>query len=138
MTTVAYDGKNIAVDTRIAGGFMHTSSKVQQLPDGSRGAGAGIVADIHRFFRSFFGDPATIPEGEYDTLVMHLDGRVVHYSGDGLAMDITGTRYAIGSGADFALGAMHAGKSAAVAVKIACELDPNSGLPVETIKALKV
>jgi len=104
VTTVAYDGKNIAVDTRIAGGFMHTSSKVQQLPDGSRGAGAGIVADIHRFFRSFFGDPATIPEGEYDTLVMHLDGRVVHYSGDGLAMDITGTRYAIGSGLRVACG----------------------------------
>jgi len=69
---------------------------------------------------------------------MHPDGRVVHYSGDSHAMDINGTRYAIGSGADFAPGAMHADKSAAVAVKIAFELDPNSGLPMEVVKGQKV
>lgn len=56
------------------------------------------------------------------------DERVIHYSGHALALDITGTRYAIGSGADFALGAMRAGKSAMVTMSIACALAPNSGI----------
>jgi len=42
--------------------------------------------------------------------------------------------YAVGTGAQFALGAMHAGKSAAKAVEYASELDPSSGLGVTEIK----
>lgn len=137
MTTVAYDGKTIAVDSLVTGGFMHTTTKVFRLPDGSFGAGAGGMSAIQRFFREFDGDPATIPEGDFDAVVMHLDGRVVHYSGDGLVMEITGSKYALGSGSAFALGALCAGRSAAGAVAIACELDENSGLPVKIIKRLR-
>ena len=138
MTTVAYDGKTLAVDSLVTGGFMHTTSKVFRLRDGSYGAGAGVMSSIQRFFREFDGDPATIPEGDFDAVVMHLDGRVVHYSGDGLILDITGSKYALGSGSAFALGALCAGKTSAVAVAIACDLDENSGLPVETIKRPRV
>jgi hypothetical protein len=41
---------------------------------------------------------------------------------------------AVGSGGAYALGAMLAGKSAEDAVKIACKLDNNSGLPIESLR----
>ena len=48
---------------------------------------------------------------------------------------MTGTRmYAIGSGGDFAIGAMMAGKSAVEAVRIACQLDAYSATPVFVLK----
>jgi hypothetical protein len=41
---------------------------------------------------------------------------------------------AVGSGSEFAIGAMAAGKSAAEAIRIACRLDINSRLPLHTHK----
>lgn len=48
-------------------------------------------------------------------------------------LQITEKQLAVGSGGAYALGAMLAGKNAVEAVKIACRLDNNSGLPVESI-----
>ena len=42
--------------------------------------------------------------------------------------------YAVGTGAAAALGAMHMGANAATAVRIACQVDPYSGLPVEHMR----
>jgi ATP-dependent protease HslVU (ClpYQ) peptidase subunit len=41
--------------------------------------------------------------------------------------------FAIGTGADLAMGAMAAGAGAAEAVRLACKLDINSGLPVAEV-----
>jgi ATP-dependent protease HslVU (ClpYQ) peptidase subunit len=42
--------------------------------------------------------------------------------------------FAVGTGADLAFGAMHAGANARKAVAIACKRDINSGLPVVTMR----
>ena len=47
------------------------------------------------------------------------------------------TMYAIGSGGDFAMGAMVAGRSAIEAVRIACQLDAYSATPVFVLKRKK-
>lgn len=49
---------------------------------------------------------------------------------DGSIIDVTGSNFAIGSGCDYARGAMEAGKSAVLAVEIAIRLDTGSGPPV--------
>lgn len=52
---------------------------------------------------------------------------------DGSVMSITGSKFAIGSGCDYARGAMEAGKSASLAVEIAIRLDTACGGPVTHI-----
>ncbi|SKB50874.1 hypothetical protein [Luteibacter sp. 22Crub2.1] len=133
MTTVCYDGTSLAADSQIGGTFKHTQRKLVTLPDGSFAAGAGTVADIQAFLRALVAGEDQ-PEGEYDVLVSHLDGRVVHYDSYGMRLDVTGRPYAVGSGAQFAMGAMAAGKSAKRAAEIACGLDESSGRPVHTVK----
>jgi hypothetical protein len=65
---------------------------------------------------------------------------VEHKARDGVSdwtaeiLPILNPEAAVGSGSGYALGAMLAGKSAIEAVKIACKIDSNSGLPVESIK----
>lgn len=49
---------------------------------------------------------------------------------DGGIIDVTGSKFAIGSGCDYARGAMEAGESAVLAVEIAIRLDTGSGPPV--------
>jgi ATP-dependent protease HslVU (ClpYQ) peptidase subunit len=56
------------------------------------------------------------------------DGRSM--AADGQSID---PPFAIGSGMDFALGAMDAGKSPAEAVEIACRRDPHSGGEVTSL-----
>lgn len=136
LTTIAYDGKTIAADSKISGDINSRSSKLLTLLSlpGAFGGFAGDVAEAHRFFRQFDGEPDSAPAGDYDVLVVYPDGRVVHHNGSGLSLDVTGQRYGLGSGSEYAMGAMAAGKSATEAVEIACELDNDSGGPVETMK----
>lgn len=141
MTTVAYDGKTIAADTLITGGVSSVSSKLltfPMIPDGTFGAYAGDVGCALRFFRTWTGDPDSIPAGDYQALVCHSDGRVIYYNGDGLCLEMTDQKFAIGSGCEYAMGAMAAGKTAVKAAQIACTLDPNSGGTVESMRCHKV
>lgn len=52
---------------------------------------------------------------------------------DGGIIAVTGSKFAIGSGCDYARGAMEAGKSATLAVEIAIRLDTGCGPPVTSI-----
>lgn len=53
---------------------------------------------------------------------------------DGGIISVLGAKFAIGSGADYARGAMEAGKSASLAVEIAIRLDTGCGGPVDCIE----
>lgn len=52
----------------------------------------------------------------------------------GMLSEITDTICAVGTGSQFAYGAMEAGKTAAEAVEIACKRDINSALPVQELE----
>lgn len=54
-------------------------------------------------------------------------------SGSTFQHDLGQSKWAIGSGADYALGAMYAGLSAAEAVMIASKLDTGTGLGVDSV-----
>ena len=93
-------------------------------------------------FVDWYGTGKTIPEvllhlgGDFLCLVLRHDGlfevdvycrpdRVIDYDRLGF--------YAIGSGSDAALGAMHAGKGAVEAVRIAARIDTYTGGKVESM-----
>ena len=82
------------------------------------------------------GCPDKKPEIEkYDFKAMVIKGgRIFWYDHTLLPFEVTLPFFAIGSGAELAIGAMAAGKSAREAVEIACEHDINCGMGVDVLE----
>lgn len=131
MTTVAFDGLSLSVDTQITFSFSSTGhSKVHRFADGSLAAFCGEWASCQKAMRFLEGiDEA--PEGEWCCILISVTGTVSAIDSDGCTLDITGKQYAAGSGSHYALGAMLAGKTSAV-------LDPHTGPPIETFLVSEV
>lgn len=67
----------------------------------------------------------------FHALALYQDGSLLWYGPRGYPMEVKETYFGIGSGADFALGAMFAGADIRKAVQIATRLDANTGLGVQ-------
>lgn len=76
--------------------------------------------------------PELLPDEDFQAVVAYPDGVVMSYEGGNMFYAIT-PPIALGSGTDFAYGAMDAGMSAEEAVKIACKRDVSSGGVVTTL-----
>lgn len=77
------------------------------------------------------------PEGDHHkTCVMIIDEKHRVWVADGrrIYTRINHPYWAIGSGADYALAAMHCGRTAAQAVRLASKLDINSGIGVDCVR----
>ena len=68
---------------------------------------------------------------EYDFLAVLPDGKAIFMTGWGLPILIEHEYYAIGSGCEYAMGALEMGATAADAVLVACKLDVNCAKPVQ-------
>lgn len=131
MTTIAWDGKTLASDSQSNTSFItqKKSNKLHNLKDKviatSGCSGTGIAFSKGEFER--------FPDMEADALfVIKKTGKCFY---QGMQHSIPcGKIHAIGTGADFAMGAMLAGATALEAVKIAIKLDPNSGGRVQSVK----
>lgn len=78
------------------------------------------------------GKPEIKDDADFSILIATKEG--VWYACNSLFFHAMGNvRWAIGSGCDYALGAMYAGKNAREAVEIASQLDVNTGLGVDTL-----
>lgn len=141
MTTVATDGVTIAADGRTTAGneiVNDSTRKIHRLPDGSVVAEAGTctasITAIEELSDAMLeGRPPKFAKGEYTLLRLRADGKAVIYWGELTPVEVP-TPYAIGSGGEFARGAMAYGASAAVAVRIATKLDSKSGGRVRSMK----
>lgn len=96
---------------------------------------AGDASSISQFIAMVRdgGDPfETKIKGDFDCLMLTKDGCFLVQNGDYPIPWMT-EFWAIGSGAEYAIGAMASSKkiSARRAVEIACEYDTNSALPVQ-------
>lgn len=69
-------------------------------------------------------------EVEFTAVVLAPNGLVFEYDKWGIPVPVTAEFYAVGSGAKAALGAMHAGASAEMAILAACQVDPYTRGPV--------
>lgn len=135
MTTIAVKAGVMAADSRMT--FGDRASRCDKL---YRRAGAiiGVAGDASPalLFVDWYGTGRPRPElfvtgeAEFYALVLDDRGRIFLFDKWCKGERIRESSYAIGSGADLAVGAMDAGKSAIAAVKIACKRDVNSGLPV--------
>lgn len=129
MTTIATDGKSMAGDgqAEIAETIMVSNRrKVYRTDEGVIIGCAGNSVDAKRF-RAWFGTKGPKPRFKsIQALVLYPSGKLEYWNEEMEPTEMTAPA-AIGSGMDFALGAMGAGASPAEAVKIAATRDPFSG-----------
>lgn len=141
MTTIATDGVTLAADGRTtAGNEIVTDSavKLHRLPDGSvlgeSGACTASITAIEELASAMVEDRAPkFAKGEYTLLRLKPNGKAVVYWNELTPVDVP-TPYALGSGGEFARGAMAMGASAAEAVRIATKLDSKSGGRVRSMQ----
>lgn len=148
MTTCAFDGKTFACDSRIAGSFIDTKKHKKIFRVRVNGlrlvvAICGDYAECLKFvhwLKKHGPDKTDVKLGlheDFQALVYDTEsGTLVEYTNT-LFPTPTGVPTAIGSGCDFAMGAMMAGATAGEAVKIAIKLDKESSAPVHKIHVVK-
>jgi hypothetical protein len=140
MTTVAWDGKTLASESRATRGHEIAPWAEQKLfvREGKvyASAGEGNLTEPLMTWHAAGGDIDKAPKGDPETgwtlLVIGHDGAYIYTSSSPYPYKIT-SPYAMGSGKQFALGALHAGKSAKEAVEIACRLDVWSGGEIQVV-----
>jgi ATP-dependent protease HslVU (ClpYQ) peptidase subunit len=141
MTTIATDGRAMAADgrsciaDRVSGAHVQ---KMRRLKDGSVLGLAGNLADLEQMVDWFNGgEQGRKPkiDSQSDAIRLMPDGRLLHYTNALLPSPID-PPFAIGSGADFAIGAMDEGAPPKRAVERAIVRDPFSGGKI-TVLALK-
>lgn len=140
MTCIAWDGKTLAADKRATNaGVAYAVTKIHRLPDGLV-AFSGDGAHASELLNWFFGarNPETYPRRDEDTgagaLQISQRGQIFLYSpACAFPERIESTIFARGSGRDFALAAMHLGKTAREAVEVACAFDVYCGNGIDTL-----
>lgn len=137
MTTIAYDGTTIAADGLMLSGTERVATRIKKIrvSGGRIYALSGLAAMLEPLIKwhAEGADPGTVPKATGD----NSWSMIVLEHGKPLTLFTSGCQYpdeysegyffAIGSGQDYALGAMHAGKSAREAVEIAAKIDTSTG-----------
>lgn len=140
MTTVAWDGKTLAADSRCtSSGLAYNVTKVWRLSDG-RLFGATGTMSYASAVKDWLNGEGPKPEGVKEFTGIRIrwgaDSPVIELCDENLcfyAIEPELKQFALGSGRDYALAAMALGKSAAEAVELAARFDVYTGLPVVTL-----
>lgn len=139
MTVVAWDGQTLAADKMAMAGSLKSgvTTKLFRWDNGICAIAGDMVQGLAVISWLQDGaDPETFPKDpdhEASVLVIQNDKRVFYYEDSPIALPFENQFHAIGSGRDYALAAMHLGKSAEEAVAVACALDAFCGNGVDTM-----
>lgn len=139
MTVIAWDGETLAADKRAdLNGLVRTVTKIARIDDYLCGFAGGFALSAARMLWLRNGaDPARFPKGEGDDwsrlLVIRRDLTILVYEHHPVPMEFEPQQFAIGSGRDYAMAAMHLGRLAREAVRVACELDSSCGNGIDTL-----
>ena len=138
MTCIAWDGKTLAVDSAgTAGAIQMRVKKWRRLKDGTVLAVAGSLAKGGEMMDWYEAGaiPDLFPDSDQEaTLVVAVPGKGIKEYEDSSAATLVVDQtkvWAWGSGGEVAIGAMLAGKSARVAVKLTCEICPDVKPPIK-------
>ncbi|MGJ4953059.1 hypothetical protein [Bradyrhizobium sp. HKCCYLS20291] len=131
MTTIAYRNGMLAADTRMIQGtaIIGNVVKIVRREDGLLAGGAGDCAWVQAFHRWFLGHEEGDPPELDDNckgIIVRPDKTVEMFEPMG-TIEFKPPFVAMGSGKEFALGAMWMGATAEQAVRAAMELDPGTG-----------
>lgn len=157
MTTIAYKDGKMASDSAytLQGGLVKKATKVLRLKNGALIGGSGdndwrdILPVLEKVkterdlplrsvlinMRIDLGIVMVLPNGE--VYIITTREKYDDYDTEVGVIDIPSRIAAQGSGGDYALAAMKAGKSAYEAVGYAIDMDPNSRLPIHQLELIK-
>ena len=141
MTTIAWDGMTLAADRQATVGnavFMvnklrrHEGWMLAYVGDADAGE------EMMEWFRAG-AKPEAFPEKQreddrFAPLLAIRAGEVFLYERTPHPVRYPPQKFAMGSGRDFALAAMHCGRSAAEAVEVAALFDPGTGFGVDAME----
>lgn len=145
MTTIAWDGKSLAADKLMSlQGLRGTCTKIQRGQDGSLiGVSGDFSTGLHAAQWVANGaDPALMPatqdsENWVGILQIKPDGTIWKWERGPVPMKIEDWIFAVGTGRDYALAAMHLGKSAIEAVMVASRFDVYTGMGVDVLNLVE-
>lgn len=135
MTTIAFDGKTMAADRQVST-FRGSVAKIHRLADGSLYGASGKFDETVAVLAWLAGGEKPKIEEHIHAIVVAPSGKFHTYEKLLVALPAASSFMAVGSGRDFAMAAMHLGKSAAEAVKIAHLFDTDTGPDVDTLEVL--
>ena len=141
MTVIAWDGKTLAADKRASNsGLARTTTKIFQVGPALVGFCGDADASAEMLAWVCGGCvPGSFPEGNRDkdgwAQCVFIDASGLRiYERTPYAIQIEDAFWAGGSGRDFAIAAMHLGKSARDAVEIACLYETGCGNGIDTLE----
>lgn len=142
MTVIAWDGKTLAADKRCTyGSLIRTETKIFRV-GGVLCGGSGETSFVNGMIEWVRGgrDLQKFPEHQKSKddwcsfLVIEADGTPSVYERTPYPIRYEDKFLAIGSGRDFAMAAMHLGKTAKEAVEIASVLDNTCGNGIDALE----
>lgn len=141
MTVIVWDGKTLAADKLAdSAGIRRTVTKIQKVngclvgTSGNFARGLELIAWWRRGAIT-----AELPAYQHlhdefvDLLVISPDKGILKWERSPVPMIFEDTVFAMGSGRDFALAALHYGATAAEAVEVACKFDLGCGIGVDIL-----
>lgn len=142
MTTIVYRAGILAADSRAYSGDKNPigeKRKIHRLADGSLiGASSnkvGVCEKFRRLVEESGVDGTFEDEIPVQAIVIRPDGSVFYFNDlDSFSGPIKSEYLAIGSGEEYAIGALKMGASAVDAVRIAIECDPWTGGAIHTLE----
>jgi len=143
MTTIATDGRHIAADSRVSRGWEITEGGVEKIvrfDDGwvmavaGRGAMKHCLTEWIRAGAAPEKCPKGGPEVTWSVLAVDPDRKFWLYTHDAPYRERIGSfPFTLGSGADFARGAMLAGADVRRAIEIAAHCDCHTGGDIQVV-----
>ena len=140
MTVIAWDGKMLASDKQVTiNGLVRTATKIRRIDHLLVGVSGNVCAAAEAFAWVERGrNPNDYPklqesEDDHANVLVIEYGRVLMYSRSPHPWEYEDVFFAIGSGRELALAAMHCGKNAKEAVEVASLFEASCGKGVDVL-----
>jgi ATP-dependent protease HslVU (ClpYQ) peptidase subunit len=141
MTCIAWDGKTLAADKRTVNNGLHrTVTKIYEtgeLVAAVSGSADHMSALFNWLNRRDAAEWPKFQDGDDWSLlvvVMKSDRSVLLYERTPHPWKVEDRHFSCGSGRDFAMAALHLGKTAREAVEVACVFDVHCGNGVDSVE----
>lgn len=137
MTIIAWDGETLAADKRVVNSSMaRTTTKIKRIGDVLVGVSGNAchIGELFKWVENGCIDadyPKFQNSNDYSLMLMIRDRKILLFEQSHLPFEIENKFTAIGSGRDYAIAAMHLGKSAVESVEIASLFDVYCGNGVD-------
>ena len=136
MTTIVCNREIMAADSRrTSGSFAYLSTpKITRVGNDLVGT-CGSAADGEKFIEWYRDQTKKKPKlKDFQAIVLTGEGAIFEVWEDLTFLEVIEPFFAVGSGREFAMGAMAMKDNPRKAIEIACKYDKNSGLPVQLEK----